>query len=44
MENVIFKIFFVFVNFRKYLDLVEVYDLEFVFDYKGDYSWLKKII
>lgn len=44
VKNVILKIFFVFVNFRKYLDLAEVYDLEFVFDYKGDYSRLKKII
>lgn len=32
------------IHFRKYLDLAEVYDMEFVFDYKGDYRRLKKII
>lgn len=31
-------------HFRKYLDHAEVYDLEFVFDYKGDYSRLMEII
>ncbi|XP_034316358.2 L-gulonolactone oxidase-like [Magallana gigas] len=32
------------IHFRKYLDHAKVYDLEFVFDYKGDYSRLMKII
>lgn len=33
-----------FVYFRKHLDLAKVYDMEFVFDYEGDYSKLMEII
>lgn len=33
-----------FVYFRKYLNLVKVYDMEFVFDYEGDYFKLMEII
>lgn len=35
---------FYFVYFRNHLDDAKVYDMEFVFDYEGDYSRLKKII
>lgn len=32
------------IHFRKHLDLAKVYDMEFVFDYEGDYSKLMEII
>nr|XP_034307480.1 uncharacterized protein LOC105321767 isoform X1 [Crassostrea gigas] len=32
------------IHFRNHLDDAKVYDMEFVFDYEGDYSRLKKII
>lgn len=38
-----FVLIFFFV-YRKYLEKVEVYDLEFVFDYRVDYVRLKDII
>lgn len=32
------------IHFRKHLDLAKVYDMEFVFDYEGDYTKLQEII
>lgn len=43
LDGYYFVLISLFVH-RKYLEKAEVYDLEFVFDYRADYARLKDII